>query len=625
MMFKAMRERIRKYNLLMTVFLAVLATLGVLVNIRYVHSFLLGIFTSSVYIVLMGFIVGKVFLTKETSIFIRSLYGFFLLISFFIVIGVPITVVYMLSFPSFAIIIGSPLAVSVLFLFLKLRRQNPSRNGVGSDAEEATALHYVSPSYAVPLVLLAYAEFLLINSRSGWIQGTIWDVVPLSFFIVYFFAAFSIFLVIMYSRTNYTSKLILTTIFSLVSITIVAVVLYPLDIGDPIGQLGMTQLMYDYGELRTPFGLSLGPWYVYWLIKQKGLTLLTVLIAQMFAIDVYWVHTFITPVLWGVFVPLTAFSIMRMIRRNEKISIFAAFLSTFFLPFLVWGSVSTPNSAGYVVFFVSLLFSARYVKSTEKGTMTLLIALLLATASGFVHPFTGIMSFSFLFLAISLRTYNAKKVKNPRQAYVALFLSLLISLMAVQAVFGLQNALYLYFASPSVRTTYAQTDVIAFSPQNLLKTDLWELIFGEFVGFSFKELLLRATIPVLGILGLAYTLKNKNLFEKDYILFVVLTFGVCLTNYIILRYAMIHVPFGPARIWIMRDLIIIPFMAVALSSVFGFLGIGSLKKIALVSVNPTRKIVIGVSRDQLIAIVLVGLSLSAFSLHIFFTTMESRP
>jgi hypothetical protein len=416
----------------------------------------------------------------------------------------------------------------------------------------------------------------------------------------------------MYSKTHQNLKLLLTFIFSFVSINVSAVVLYAGSIGDPYGQLGMAQLMYEYGELRTPFGLSLGLWYVYWLIKQKGLSFLTVLIARMFVTDIYWVHAFITPALWSIFVPLTAFTLTRMISRKERISVLAAFLTSFFLPFLVWGSASTPNGAGYIFLFVSLVFSIRYMRSAEKGIIKLLMALLLTTASGFVHPFTGVLSFSFLFLAVSLKIYNFRKSVNPRHAYVLLFLSLMISLAVVQAVFSLQNALYLYFASPSVRERYAQTDVISFSLQRLLETDLWELIFGEFIEFSFKELLLKATVPILGVLGLVYALKKKNSFKRDCTLFMALAFTVCVIDYSIMKYAMINVPFGPARIWIIRDLISIPFMAVAFDSVLVFLGIATFKR--TVSINPSRKIRIGVSLNQLLAIGLVGVSLSAFSL-----------
>lgn len=588
----------------------VAVVLIILLNARSVHSSIVGIGASLAYFVLVGFLFGEALLAEETRVFVRSMYGVFLVICLLVLVGLPITVFYTLNYMTWAATLCAPPAIVFIYAAVKSRKQTLSEDQ-GDAGEKVNASSYISPAYIIPLGLIAYAEFLIVNARSGWIQGTIWDVVSPSFFVLYFLAAFSVFVVILYSKTRYVSKMLLTMMFSLVSIGVSAVVLYPGDIGDPIGHLGLSNLLYYFGNFRTPLNLSLGPFHIYWMVKEKGLHVLTVLVARMFSIDVYWINAFITPVLWGIFVPFTAFRLVSFIVRKERVAVLAGFLSTFFLPFLIWGAASTANGLGYVFFFVSLLFSGLYLRSTESKTKAFMLALLLATVSGFVHPFTGIMSFAFLFLAFSLRIHMAMKIKSPRLASVVMFFSFFGCILILLAILGAQNAVYLYFAPSTVRETYAE-GIIAFSPEKLLKADLWELIFGEFVDFSFKEVVMRAIVPILGILGFAYAVSKKREYERSFTLFLLLAFVVCLTDYLIMRYAMVHVPFGPARIWIMRDLIAISFMVVAVNGVVEFLEGGASGKSSIRL--GFRGLKIKFSGKRLATGVLLGLSFSAFAL-----------
>ena len=581
-------------------------TLTILFNVAFVHSSIIGVGASSIYIVFTGFLLGRTFLGDEHEFFSSFLFGIFLVLSFFILMGTPIIVFYELNVPSLAFVLFVPLMM--LAVQLKFKRLNLAKSG--SVAKKVDDVPYFSLVYIFPFVLMVYAGFLIISARSGWIYGTIWDVVSPSFFPAYFLAAVSLFGVILYSKTKTTSKILLTTMFSLLSITISALILYPGDMGDRLGQMGESQLLLNYGSLRTPLGLSLGPWNIYWLLKRKGLTLLTAMVAKMFVVDLYWIHTFITAVSWGVFVPLVAYKIVRAVGGKERVSVLAAFLTTFFSLFIVWGSISTGNSFGYLLFFVSLYFSMRYLKS-EGNWLALPLATLAATVSGLAHPFTGEMAFTFLFLAFCLKRYRTIKVKSPRRAYIFMIISFIGCLLVIQATFALQNILYLNFASPAVRENYIREGIIAFSPETLFKTDLWFLVFGEYVDFSFKEVFLLAAMPILGFVGLVYTLSKKDGYEGVLVLFIFLAFVICVIDYRVMRYGMVNVPFGPGRIWVMRDLIAVPFMAVTVNSFVRFLEGGTLRGTMS---NPSFK---GLARKfswrRVVALMLVGISLAAFA------------
>ena len=586
--------------------LSLIATaLTVLFNVAFVHSSVLGVVASCIYIAFVGFLLGRTFLGDEHEFSSRFLFGIFLLISSLILVGTPIVVFYELNVPTLAIVLFSPLVP--LVVLLKFQGLNLAKRK--SATEKADDAPYFSPIYVVVLVLIACAGFLIIKARSGWINGTIWDVVSSSFFVTYFLAAFSLVGVILYSRTKTTSKMLLTTMFSLLSITISAVVLYPGDIGDPIGQMAASRLMLDYGTVRTPLNLDLGLWNIYYMMKRNGLTLLTAMVAKIFVVDIYWIHTFIIAVLWGVFVPLVAYEITGMISGKGRVSVFAAFLTTFFSPFLIWGSISTGNGLGYVFISVSLYFTVRYLKSHEKP-IPFLLAIITATATGLAHPFTGVMSFAFLFLAFGLKRYRITKMKSPLLARILMIVSFIICLLVLQSTFALQNTVYLYFASPEVRANYIREGVIAFDPEKLFKTDLWYLIFGEYMDFSFKDVFLRGVMPVFGFVGLVYALSKKDRYDKFLALFIFLAFAVCVIDYRIMKYAMFAVPFGPSRIWVMRDLIAVPFMAVTIDFTVRFLD-GALRKTML---NPAfKEVAKKFSGRQIIVWVLVGLSLASLA------------
>lgn len=600
-MLKYSMAFIQKFGIMICL-IASIAT--IMVNVAYFHVFIVGAIASSIYVVLIGFLLGKVFISDEDEGFARFMLGIFLALALLILVGVPTLVVYELNVLSLAAFLFVPLIFLIARSRLRSLNLKRNENKTGKDK-----IPYFSPAYVIPIFLMAYAEFLLIEARSGWVDGLIWDVVPSSFFVAYFFAGVSLFGLVLFSKTKVASKMLLVIFFSVLSITISSVVLYLGDIGDQMDHLGSAQLLYDYGSIRVPYGLSLGVWQVYWLIKGKGLSLLTVVVAKIFAIDVYWIHFFLSPLLSGVFIPLVAYKIVRMMGGEERVSLLAAFLSAFYSLFVRWGFISTANSLGFVVFFVSLYFSVLYLKSGKR--IVFLLALITATASGFCHPLPGIMSFAFILLGVSVGTYRIIRLRSIRRAYIGLFISFLVSVFVLPAVLGVENINYLFFASPAVRESYLQSDVVAFSLEKLLKTNMWELVFGDYMNFSFKEILGFGIIPVLGLLGMAHALKEKNKYERILALFLFLAFVVSLIDYTMMGSAMVNIPFGPSRIWMIRDLVAIPFAAITVYSAVEYLE-GGLSKTRAKSIF--GRFAVKISARQVFAWLLLGFSLSALAL-----------
>lgn len=584
---------------LLTMFLAIL------VNSAIVSSPVVGTIASVIYFILVGSLLGKVFFGDNEEGFMRFILGVFLLISLFILVGTPIVVFYELNVLGLAVVLCGPLILLTSYTFyLRLRRRNFRRNR--RKAENTDDVPYFSPVYIVFSVLFAYSAFLLVESRSGWVYGTVWTVVSPSFFTAYFLAAFVLFGIILYSRTKRASKMLLLVMYSLLSTTIFAFVLYPGNFGDMFSHMAWARMIFDSGSLRGEYGLS--PFILYLLVKEKGLALLTATITKMFMVDVYWVHTFITPVLWGVFIPSSAYKIAKIIGLGERTSFLAAFLTTFNSGFVAWGSRSTGNSLGFMLFFMSLYFSLWYLKS--KKMKTLLLGLVTTVVSGLAHPFTGVMSLSFLFLAFALKNYHAVRGKGLRKTSVFAILPFLICVLILPFTFLLNNIVYLYYSKLPAQLISA--NIVEFSIQKLLETDAWALIFGDYVEYVFKDIIFSAVVPFLGIVGLAYALKERKKYSGVSISFMVLAFIICLIYYRILQYAMINPLFGPGRVWTFRDLIAIPFAALTINSIAKFLESGASKNPGK-SVFTFKRWALELSARRAMAGVLIGLSLSAFA------------
>lgn len=576
-----------------------LAILVVLVNVAIIKSSVLGISASIIYLVCLSFLLGKVLLRGEPDAFARFLYGFFLVICVDILVATPIVVVYTLNFMTLAIILSAPLILAVLSKIL--RKQKEPKSALETPSEHNRP--HFSLAYIGFFALIGFCLYLLIEARTGWVYGTVWTVVPPVFFVAYLLAGFSLVEIILYSKTKATSKLLLIIVYASLSTVVFAIVLYPGPGGDPFRHLAFARLMFNYGNLRR--GHSITPFLAYWLVKEKALPLMVGIVAKIFVVDVYWIHTFIVPIMFGVFVPLTAYKIAETIGGGERAALLSAFLTLSFWAFSEWGSISTGNSLGLVPFFIALFFTLRYVKRDHGLSLPLII---ICIASLLSHPFTGLMSFIFLFLAIGLRMYKPIRAKSVLRAYVFILVLFLFGISALPAFFGINNLIYWLFL-PEHAAEEANT---AFSLERLLGTDIWTLVFGQYMNFSFKEVVLYGVLPFLGVVGLIYAWTRREHKGEGgiEILFMLLAFIICIVVYRILEYAMVKVPFGPGRIWAFRDLIAIPFAALAVTFFIEFFG-GGYKRNVLKQESTFKRRVVRFSLRNVVACLFIGLAISA--------------
>jgi len=526
------------------------------------------------------------------------------LVSLFVLIGVVLVVLYELNYLSMLVILSS----SLLLLFYTKTQRPMLERREGKKTEGDAYPSLFSSAYLIFLVLVAYCLYLLIRARSGWVEGTVWDVVSPAFFVGYFLATFVLFGIILCCQTREASKLVLVVVYSVLSTSIFAVVLYPGNFGDPFYYMGFARMIVNYGSLRGPLGFG-GTylWSSYWLVSEKGLGLLTAIIAKMFLVDVYWVLTFITPVCWSIFIPFTAWKIAKVIGWGERTAIISAFLSGFYVGFVSWGSRSTANAFGFIPFLMSLCFSILYLKSGEKRAWGL--SLVSVVVSGLMHPLTGMMSLVFFLLATSFRYYEIIKVRSLRKAHLFILVTFFGCVLAIPAALGLLNIMKLYLAPASISEVYAAKMVVTFDVEKLLKTDLWELVFGEYVYFSLGDLALRGFILFLGLVGLGWVFRKgiTNKANGALVLFMFSVFLVCVIDYRVLQYAMVNVPFNASRIWTFGDFVVLPFAALAVNCIGGFLERWSLRKFQRLGWALRLQV------SSILTLILIGLFLSVFA------------
>lgn len=602
MRFRSFMARLKRLKIIP---LPIIIGLIISANAFYLRSSILGATALIAYMALTSFLLAKVFLQNEEEGVVRFMLGFFITFSFFVVVSAPLLIFFKLDLIGLTIILFAPLIPLALLMLIKKSRHKTK----SEETEERKNAPLFSLTYAIYLTLIGYSLYLLIQARSGWIYGTIWSVVSPYFFTTYFLAGFILVGIILYSSTRATSKLALIIPYALIAAMVPAIVLYPGNSGDPLDHMGFARLVVDYGSFRLySWARYLNPWSLYWLVKEKALPLSTAIFAKILSIDVYWTHTFITPLLWGTFIPLATYKMSKLLDIGERVSLIASFFAAVYMNFLGWGSRSTGNSFGFIPFLVSVCFSISYLKQ-HKNRMALFLALLTAITSFISHPLTGIMALILVFLAVTLKMYEVIKLKSKFQARFLLGVSLLICIFAIPAFFGLNSLVYAIFAPQ-----YASEATTRFSLQKLLQTDIWALIFGEYATYEFKDLILSATIPFIGIAGLAYALRNETRTQskKVSILFSGLALMTLIIVYRILNYAMIDVLFGPKRLWTFQDMLFIPFVALAIDKIITYFeGIKTSSPTKLLKIEKWK---IKIAWRHVLAAILMGLALTAFGL-----------
>ena len=412
------------------------------------------------------------------------------------------------------------------------------------------------------LLLLALSFYALVLSRTDEAQ-TIWQVLNPAFLPILFITTFAL-LANIFSSEKTEYKLFFVILYSILIHSFFSVI-FPA--GDLSGQqmvLGRTRRVFDNTILH---GLSGWPdrsigFFLEEALKGDNLqAALSTIIARMLSIDILHVHLFLVPVLWGIFVPIGSFLLAKAIGGSEKVAALASLLISAFPFSTYFGAISVPNSLGFIFFLFSLYFIVKYLSSQDSRTRYLM--LIFSFFSFLAHFLTGFMSISLLLLAVAFKTYKSEK-----EAAKATWTSKALVAVAFLVCLGLLPMAFIYLSFVS-STTYG-----AFTLGKLYELPLDKLVglffIGELIyGFDLQTIILMIAGPALAFLFMTYLFvksrRNPHATLRPEILFLILAFLVTLIDYRILKLFMEGLPLNEERLWVFRDMIAAPFVALAIS------------------------------------------------------------
>jgi hypothetical protein len=198
------------------------------------------------------------------------------------------------------------------------------------------------------------------------------------------------------------------------------------------------------------------------------------------------------------------------------------------------------------------------------------------------------MSLSLLLLAYAFKSYRSEKSSS-----ITAKVSLVTSFIFCASLLPL-SFIYLRFLNPATHSV--------FTLDKLYELPLEEIVglffLGELTyGFDPKTILLIVIGPVLALLCMIYLLyklkSNPTAKYQIHILFLFTAFLMILVEYRILKLFMDGLPLNEERLWVFRDFIAVPFVALAIyaaiSSLKTFLKATSLPALSLASLKTLSK------------------------------------
>ena len=353
-------------------YLYVISAALLLFNIYAFNSAFIGAFLLFVYLVLSGFLMGRL-VSRVLPIqgrFLRLLVGIFLIFTLINSITGVFIIFYAFTTSILALVIGG---VSVGILLLYRKYDDFQRESVFSKArsfirqyEESfkkALIGYNPTSYKTPfaigvILLFGIGFYTLISSaaKDAYFMSP-WQVISSAFAWVIFFLSIALLLVIFFKPSKWVIGAIIVFFF-LVHLYIPAIYRLPYGLDDwrHIGAMEKIAELSKVESLKIPAAIvspkaSYGSFWAGALFLNKSLHI------GFAPLTVWWQY-----VLFSLFVPILIYLILQQAivhfkqSSHRSIPLFAAYLSAFFYPLQLYGSVSLPVGYGFL-FFLFFLFT----------------------------------------------------------------------------------------------------------------------------------------------------------------------------------------------------------------------------------------------------------------------------
>lgn len=439
----------------------------------------------------------------------------------------------------------------------------------------------------------------------------VWDSLTPMFLPVLFAASLVLLVMVLSTSEKIRYKLSWVIVYSIVCRSFSEIIFPAGGIGPQVGEgLSITRLIFD-STIRG----SWAPWppsnvlvILYNALRGENFqSALTVIFARMFAVDVYWTHIWLSPILWGAFVPITTFAIAKALGGNDTTSILASLLITAFPYSIFWGTLAASNSLGFVFFLISIFFFLRYLSST--GRKILLPMAIFFTVSILSHLLSGVMVLSFLILAIAVKAFNLEKNEAPLIAKTTLVLAFLLSTVLLPFSLLFQRVIYAQY------TTFSLNAFAGLPVARILSL----LAIGYYADLSVQAALVFLAGPVLGLIGIIYVFLRRRKKPDDRpvslnLLLILLGYLMVLIDYRILKLFMIYLPFDAERLLVFEYLLVVPFVAFVVYGVLAYLtgSVTTLAHTGIPATSSTHSTRAGVRLKHIVVYVSMAILLAAW-------------
>jgi len=535
----------------------------IFINVTSAHSTILGVSCTLVFFLINSIFIGKAFFSNERA-FVKVLLGSFLLIALLGLVSWATMVIYNLDETRSTVALF--IVATTASITNKLNRHDRNTREQELSARQPNIRSYVPT--VLYLFLTGLLLYLLILARSEEIY-TVWQYMHPMLMPVYFLTTLLLLITIL-SPVNLRFKLLFVIIHSILTHSFF-IIIFPA--GDISGQqivLGRTRLVFDNvimdGWPPTPVTNVLERIYrIFGGINFQ--TAFSVIFARMLYVDVLWTHLLLIPVLYGTFIPISAFLTTKALGANEKMSVLSALLVSLFPAIVAWGTYSVPNSLGYVFFTPVVPFCLEYLSSRAwHATRNAFLMILFSVLSFLGHALSGIISFSLLLLALTLKRYENERRSSPYAAKASLLIVLILCTSLVPFALIYQKIFYPIYTYFSLANIY-----------ELPALDFMLLaLFGQIIEFQLTTALVYVAAPLAGIISIVYVLfrsaqKGSNKTYRTCIVFLFLGMVMFVVQHRILTLFMTGVPFAAGRLWLFRDFTVVPFVGVFVDATIGFL------------------------------------------------------
>ena len=420
----------------------------------------------------------------------------------------------------------------------------------------------ISAMRIVYLFLVGLSLYLLLISRSEETY-TVWQALHPAFLLAFFATTF-VLLMMIFSSEKVGVKLLFVILYSIICRALFVIIFPAGNIGFQQGILGRTRLMFE-GVIHDGWA----PWpsdtiliMLYnWSRGENFQSVLSIVFARMFSVDVFWSHLLLAPILWGTFVPLASFLVTKKLNCSDKIAVLSSLLISAFPYTIVLGAISVPNSLGFIFFFFCVYLLQKYLSSSSFRLSLSVVALVITSL--LLHPLTGIMAVSVLLVALALKTYEAEKEKAGRMAKIAVLLAFLVASSLIPFAMALQRLIYKSNAG------FGLDKLETMSAIEIVST----LILGVNPDFDIDIVTtlvcgIGPLVSFIGILCLIF-LKKRGIcdYSSPHMWFFILSLLVAAIDYRVLRLFMVNLPLEEERLWVFRDFFAVPFAALAVNAV----------------------------------------------------------